>query len=211
MPMSGATPTDTEFLDALAAKLSARSEPLQLPWPMPGNLGAFGSFATVGQWRDCLADLSLRPGIPLIVTAKYCRAQKLYLVAWLDADLIKAGELIVLTALELALNDRYGGVVPARGKPQKFDPTKPKKDQGKNFAGMLDHMVTKDGLTDDELPVVQKYGGSVVELIKRGGTTKPSLADIRNELAHGAPFDAMPKSGLLEIVRDLIHYAYRSF
>ena len=203
--------TDSTFLDDLAAKLGPRPEPLVLPWPVVGNPGAICSFATVNEWKGCLSNLSLRSGIPLIVSAKYARAQKLYLVAWLDADLIKAGELVALTALELALNDRYGGVVPTRGKPKKYDPTKPPKDQGKNFSDMLDHMVTVDGLTDDQLPVVHRYGGSVVELIKRGGTTRPSLVDIRNELAHGAPFGGMPKSGLLEIVRDLIHYAYRTF
>jgi hypothetical protein len=199
------------FLDVLAAKLPPRSEPLVLPWPAVGNLGAFRSFASAAEWKACIGDVSLRPQVPLIVTAKYARAQKLYLVGWLDADFIKAGELVALTALELALNDRYGGIVPARGKPKKIDPNKPPKDQGKNFSDMLDHIVTGDGLTDDQLPSVQKYGGSIVELIKRGGTTKPSLADIRNELAHGAPFGGMPKSGLLEVVRDLIHYAYRNF
>jgi hypothetical protein len=43
------------------------------------------------------------------VAAKFESAQKLYVLAWLDFDLIKAGELIALTALELALTDRYAG------------------------------------------------------------------------------------------------------
>lgn len=63
----------------------------------------------------CLDDLGLRPGTPEIVAAKYRRAQKLYLVGWLDTDLIRAGELVVMTALGLALNDRYGHKVAARG------------------------------------------------------------------------------------------------
>ena len=41
------------------------------------------------------------------------------------------------------------------------------------------------------------------------GDAKPSLAEIRNSLAHGDAFDALPWSGLLELVRDLIDYAYR--
>jgi hypothetical protein len=203
--------TSGAFLDDLAAKLPPRWDALVLPWPVVGNLGAFRSFATVDAWKGCVADLSLRSGIPTIVAAKYSRAQRLYLLAWLDADLIKAGELIALTALELTLNDRYGNLLPSRRKVRPIDPANPPKLQGKSFAGMLSYMVTDDGLTDEQLPVVQKYGGSVVELIKLKGTVRPSLAEIRNELAHGAPFDGMIKSGLLEIVRDLIHYAYRNF
>jgi hypothetical protein len=37
------------------------------------------------------------------------------------------------------------------------------------------------------------------------------LSDIRNALAHGDPFDSLPWSGLLELVRDLIQYAYRTY
>ena len=33
---------------------------------------------------------------------------KLHLLAWIDFDFIKASELVALTALELALMDRYG-------------------------------------------------------------------------------------------------------
>jgi hypothetical protein len=36
------------------------------------------------------------------------RAQKLHVLVWLHFDVIKAGELIAFTALELALKDRYG-------------------------------------------------------------------------------------------------------
>lgn len=41
------------------------------------------------------------------------------------------------------------------------------------------------------------------------GETEPALADRRNKLAHGDPFDGIPTGGLLELVRDLINYAYR--
>jgi hypothetical protein len=54
--------------------------------------------------------------IPEIVWAKYQRAQMLYFLAWLYPDLIKVGELVGLTALELTLRDRYGNTVKARGK-----------------------------------------------------------------------------------------------
>jgi len=43
------------------------------------------------------------------------------------------------------------------------------------------------------------------------GETRPTLAERRNGLAHGDPFDASPVAGLLELVRDLINYAYRGY
>jgi hypothetical protein len=64
-----------------------------------------------------------------------------------------------------------------------------------------------DGLTDDKIPMVQKSGGSVI--VRINGDVKPSLAQIRNSQAHGDPFDGFPCGGLLELVRDLIQYAYR--
>lgn len=80
----------------------------------------------------------------------------------------------------------------------------------------LEYMV---GLVDGKLPIVQKYGGSVVSNLYRvrqnGQVDKidqtGTLVGIRNSLAHGDPFDAMPYGSLLEIVRDLIDYMYRNF
>lgn len=46
---------------------------------------------------------------------------------------------------------------------------------------------------------------------QRIGAQKRSLADIRNSAAHGDPFDGMPWAGMLELVRDLIEYAYRNW
>jgi len=44
---------------------------------------------------------------------------------------------------------------------------------------------------------------------------KPSLADRRNGMAHGDPFGESgaggPCAGLLELLRDLIDYAYRDW
>ena len=53
-----------------------------------------------------MLDLGLRRVVPEIVAAKFERGQKLLLLAWIDFDLFTAGELIALTALELALKDR---------------------------------------------------------------------------------------------------------
>lgn len=65
----------------------------------------------------------------------------------------------------------------------------------------------QDGLTDDKIPMVKQCGGSAISFVN--GEVKPSLADIRNKQAHGDPFDGFPIGGLLELVRDLIEYAYR--
>ena len=59
-----------------------------------------------------------------------------------------------------------------------------------------------------KLPIQQRCGlGSVV--MRLTGEAKPTLANMRNDLAHGYPFDGLPSSGLLEVVRDLINYANR--
>lgn len=163
-----------------------RDDTFTLPWPAEKLGLAFLTFATPEEWRAFVHTLDLRPGVPLIVTAKYQRAQKLYYLSWIDFDIIKAGELVALTALELALKDRYGK---------------------KDFSALLKHMVTNDGLTDDKVPLVRRAGGSAVNRLT--GQTHPTISEIRNSLAHGYPFDGLPQAGLLELVRDLIEYAYR--
>ena len=83
-------------------------------------------------------------------------------------------------------------------------------------------MVEEDGLTDDQLPTFRKYGGGAIvrnlyetteERKARGDAALPpmNLVERRNPAAHGDPFDNMPCAGLIEVVRDLIEYAYRHF
>jgi len=194
-----------EDLRHLIQQLDGTQGPLVVPWPQPGNLGAFVTFERVDEWAAFLARFDLAPAIPLIVSAKYRRAQKLYLLGWLDADIIKAGELMAFATLELALNDQYGDKVKADRKPKLDDVEPPRK----SFAKLLDYMVSGDGLTDDQLPSIRTCGGTVIERLKRNGLHKPSLAEIRNKLAHGYPFDGYLQSGLLELIRDLINHAYR--
>lgn len=188
---------DQTFLDHLIPLLDDRpNDPLVIPWPSPANIGGFFSFSTVGEWHGFVMGLGLNQSVPEIVAAKFRRAQKLFLLGWIDADLIKAGELVGLTALEFALKDRYG--TPS----------------GNNeLPNLLKHMVEKDGLTDEKIPIVQRCGGTIVDRLAgdrlTGKKSRPSLADIRNSLAHGDAFDGLPWSGLLELIRDLIHYAYR--
>ncbi|AIO33333.1 hypothetical protein DM39_2041 [Burkholderia cenocepacia] len=197
-----------------------RDNAFLMPWPVPGNPGAILPFCHFDEWQTFLEARRLHPAIPEIVESKFRRAQKLYLLAWIDFGLVKAGELVALTALELALKDRYGGFFTQQ------DMRNPNKqnhsDRAPSLAQLLEHMVEKDGLTDESLAFTKLCGGSVVSLLyeskaarnlarKNGMPKAITLAGIRNSLAHGDPFDGLPWSGLLELIRDLIEYAYRSY
>lgn len=174
--------------------LADREEPLLLPWPVPGSPGGFISVTSPAEWRALVESLGIDGQIPDIVRAKFTRAQTLYLLGWVDVGLVKVGELAALIALELALMDRYGGKV-SKNK--------------RGFAALLKHMVEADGLTDRHLPMVSRCGGTAVGQLT--GDTRPTLAERRNMLAHGDPFDGVPTGGLLELARDLINYAYRDY
>ncbi len=174
--------------------LQARDTPLVIAWPLPGLLGGFLQFQHPNEWRQFIALLSIDARIPEIVQAKFARAQKLYLLGWIDIDILKAGELAALVALELAVMDRYGGAVPKKSR---------------SLATLLQHMVDVDGLTDTQIPMIVRTGGTAVGFVT--GEFRPSLSQRRNTMAHGDPFDGLPVGGLLELVRDLINYAYRDF
>lgn len=183
-----------EHLDLALISGLQRKQPLILFWPMDGIPVGQLTIPTPHAWREFVLSLSLPEGIPEIVCAKFRRAQMLYFLAWLYPDLIKAGELVALTTLELALRDCYGLKVKGRGK------------DGPTFAALLRYM-PKDGLTDGQIPMVRRSSGTAIGFVT--GQSSPSLAQRRNSLAHGDPFDALPCGGLLELVRDLIAYAYR--
>jgi hypothetical protein len=187
--------------------------PLALMWPRPGNPGPiYLTFAKLPEWRRFIEEFDLNPLVPQMMWDKYRRAQKLYYLGWIDGDCIKAGELAALVALELALIDRYGG--PAQAK-------RPRNGGRPMLASLISYMVEEDGLTDEQLPIFRKYdGGSIVRNLyetneerKARGDALPSmnLVERRNRAAHGDPFDTMPAAGLIEVVRDLIEYAYRDF
>jgi hypothetical protein len=132
-------PLSNDFLDAIALAATCWPGPRVVPWPIPGNPGGFISFANFAERRYFVLNLSLRAGIPETVQAKFDRAQKVHILAWLDFDLIKAGELVAITALELALMDRYG-------------PKAREKYGNAAFAHLLRYMPEHDGLTDDRCP-----------------------------------------------------------
>lgn len=141
-------PLSIDFLNTVALAATRCPGPHIVPWPTAGNPGGFISFGNFVEWQDFVLKLSLRDGIPEIVRAKFERAQKVHIVAWLEFDLIKAGELVALTALELALTDRYG-------------PKAREKYGNMAFAYLLRYMPERDGLTDDKLPMdpsLRRYG-----------------------------------------------------
>jgi hypothetical protein len=145
------------------------------------------------------------------------RALKLYLLAWLDFELVSAGDMAALAALNHSLRDCYLGYFREQHTKRVMDKARRKNRSptlSENFrpeiislTALLLHMPKRDGLTDDQLPCVRKYGGSVVSLLTGG--LDPSLAEMRNLMMHGNPFGSAYRSGLLEVVRDLIEYAYR--
>jgi hypothetical protein len=99
------------------------------------------------------------------------------------------------------------------------------------LAELMGYMAQHDGLTDERFAFSQRYASKVVgALFEPDGARKvrnkaiklaaedPSrfapdepmtLATIRNGLAHADAFEGWPWSGLLELVKDLIEYAYR--
>jgi hypothetical protein len=172
--------------------LSDRDEPVYLAWPTQGNMGGIIRFEMAADWRTFIEGLAIDARIPNIVRAKFSRAQTLYLLGWIDFSVLKAGELAALIALELALMDRYGGRV-SKNK--------------RSFAALLKFMVDSDGLTDPQIPMAVRCGGTAIGQLT--GESRPTLSERRNALAHGDPFDGLPTGGLLELVRDLINYAYR--
>lgn len=196
----------------LHIELPSRSTPLVLVWPAPGNPAAFYEFGTPDEWRAFVATLSLDPRIPDIVRLKFERAQKLLLLGWIDADLLKGAELVALTTLELALKDRFGHVVPHLPA-KKIAPFSPEGMLAPpirySFKALLKHLVDGEGLTDAQIPMIARCGGTAIGQLN--GKTKPTLDERRNVMAHGDPFDGMPTSGLIELVRDLIMFAYRNY
>ena len=94
------------MIDAGLLAGAMRTGPLVVPWPTTTSAAAMLEFYRTEDWVSFLRQRDIHGAVPLIVAGKYQRAQRLYALSWLDFDLIKAGELVALTALELALPDR---------------------------------------------------------------------------------------------------------
>jgi hypothetical protein len=175
-----------------------RSGPFTLMWQTPTSVAELVTFKCPADWQRCIRDFALRSAPPDIVTAKYRRALTLYELAWLSYDILKAGELAVLVALELGLLNQYGAAAKPTQKPSKNgEPVRA------SLSQLFRYMRTYDSLTPAVIPALAR--NNVIDI-------KPILENllrIRNGLAHGDPFDGHHQVGLLELVRDLIDYAYR--
>lgn len=172
--------------------------PLLLPWPKDGNV--FTTFEDFTEWKRYVDAADLDQRTPLLVADSFRRAQKLYLLGWLDLDTVTAGELAALISLEIALRDRYGQFAPYDRHGRRKLP---------KFSDLLLHMVEKDDLSDAVLAEQTGLVRPAVAIVR--GEIKPTLADRRNGMAHGSTFHSLPVGGLLELVRDLIEYAYRDY
>lgn len=215
----------TKFLESVALAEDRSSSPLSCMWPMPGHVGGqLLSFSDFANWQAFVLDLSLRRPVPDVIAAKFQRGQKLLLLSWIDFDLFTAGELTALTALELALKDRYLckerdrriKLVTNRAEVERRSVKKKEKSwiEKISFADLLKYISEKDCLTDAKVPMIQRCGGgSVCGFLT--GELHPTLAERRNGLAHGDAFGMSGAGsycvGLFELVRDLIDYAYRDF
>jgi len=195
-------------LDKLRKKLGRRTGSLTLPWPGGTDPPPFRRFASLDDWHREIESLGLTVVVPTVVAQKFLLAQKHHLVAWIDLELIKAGEWAAFGALEYALNDRYGWLIHQK---EQAASTKPIRFKPQSLAKCLAYMLEHDGLTDERLPFSRKYGIKATEQLKEKGTLRPSLYQRRNTLNHGHLIEALPTSGLLELIRDLIDYAYRDF
>ena len=115
------------------------------------------------------------------------------------------------------MRDRYGGgeierqkkILAEKEKKAKNEVTKDQWSRAEKtrFANLLKYMVEHDGLTEEKVPINRRCGHNSKVIGLLTGKTEPPLAKIRNNLMHGVPYDD-PRPGLLELVRDLIDYAY---
>ncbi len=195
-------------LQPLAAKLQRHPGQLSLSWPDHDPLQGGRLFLKFDDWYAFIDALSLTAQTPTKLAARWTRVQSAYLLAWLTPDHLIAADLLTFTALEYAVMDRYGHLATPR---PKYNPKKPNASMRVSFGKALDYIVTGDGLTDAILPFSLKYGGGVTNRLVHDNPTRPTLPDIRNWLAHGEPLEPGPTSGLPELVRDLIDYAYRGW
>jgi hypothetical protein len=204
-----------DFIAAIAP--AAAPGPRSYFWPMPGAPAASRSFASFAEWRDCVLAFRLPAGVPIYLTEAFDRALKVYLMTWIDGDLMVTAEMSALAALEYAVTDRYyvkererrlsAALTTARQEGRELTKRERARIERISFADLLSYVVEHDGLTDAQVGLARRTGGTVKDLLT--GDREPSLAAMRNARAHGNPFGSGHVAGLLELTRDLILYAYR--
>lgn len=173
----------------LECPLLRENDPLRWIGPVSHDPVAVREFTRLDDWRAYVLDLCPLSEPPELIARGYARTMRLLYLAWLDAAVIKLAELVALAALESAIQYRYS----------------------KRFRGLeaaLRYLIQYGGVTDGDLRVVRDCGGSVVANLVKTGPGGPALSEIRNQLAHGDPFETMPRAGLFEVVRDLLDFMY---
>jgi len=176
-----------------------RKGPFTIMWQTPTSVAEQVTFEEPSEWQRCIRNFALRTAPPYMIVAKYRRALTLYELAWFSYDVLKAGELAALVALELALLNQYGATAKPTQKPRKNGDL-----VRASLSQLFRHMQTHDGLSPAVIPALLR--NNVTDIIP----ILENLLRIRNGLAHGDPFDGHHQVGLLELVRDLIDYAYRA-
>jgi hypothetical protein len=94
---------------------AVRAAPLVIFWPSTDTPLAPLQFDRIEDWRNFVDAMSLNPLVSDVVRLKF-GALKLHYLAWIDGVSDLGERTGWLTALELALNDRYGGKVPGKSK-----------------------------------------------------------------------------------------------
>lgn len=205
------------LLISLATAAETCPGPRVIPWPAPRQPGGLVTFANFFEWQQVILSFRLPVGVPLAVGELFDRALKLYLAAWLDFDLVMAAKLAAFAALEYSLRDRYLGyfreqhirksVAQAKNKKREQEIKACFRSESISFGSLLKHMYLQDDLTNDKLACARKYGGSIIGRLTN--EIRPGLTELRNVRAHGNPCGSGYQSGLLDLVRDLVEYAYR--
>lgn len=157
----------------LAAKRLRAGGTLSVPWVLPLDQLPFRTFESLQEWLEALVSLDLdqSSAIPTVVREKYLRALKVYLAAWVDADILVIAEAAAYGAMELAVRDQYGERVralqldrktqaaigkshpapkcaPKSPPPEEALPQFADEPQPPPLSALLDYMVRHDGLSD---------------------------------------------------------------
>lgn len=68
-------------LNIASLSIERHEDPFVMPWHQPGNPSALLTFHQLQDWQTFIANCSLQPAILHIVSNKFIRAQRLYVLA----------------------------------------------------------------------------------------------------------------------------------
>lgn len=220
---------DDLFLSNFSIPLFRDASPLEIIGPTRGNPTTFFQFTNIEDWRHHVRGLRLRGDIPEIFRGKHDHVLQVLFLAWLDSAVIKLAELGALAVLEAIIKGRYPK--------QKFKGLAHALEYLVKYGGVTDEALPiyqETGVCavqnllgsiltcqdkDCKVQAAKVSGKNLKKCLKKlkGNDCKgkyvgsgPSLSEIRNQLAHGDPFETMPWAGLFEVVRDLIDFMYPS-